>query len=299
MMLDWDDLRLFLAVARADSLSRAGRMLRLDPATLGRRIARLESELAARLFLKSPQGYALTDEGQRLLVHALRAEQAMEGAREELAGGDAGAISGQIRLGAPDGCANYLLPQVLTQVCNANPGLEVQIVALPRVFNLSRREADMAIGVSRPEAGRLTVQKLADYRLHLAASGGYLENAPPLTGAGDLKAHRVVGYIPDMIFDKELDYLTGLGVGTVPMASNSVSVQLNLLRAGAGVGVVHDFALPFAPELKKVLTKEVSLIRSFWLIRHADDARADRLTRFARILAEELKREVARLEALA
>ena len=79
-------------------------------------------------------------------------------------------LTGQIRLGAPDGCANYLLPQVITRICAANPGLEVQIIALPRVFNLSKREADMAIGVSRPEAGRLTVQKLTDYRLHLAAS---------------------------------------------------------------------------------------------------------------------------------
>lgn len=295
--MDWDDMRVFLAVARAESLSGAGRVLRIDPATVGRRVARLEEAVGARLFAKGPTGYALTEEGLRLLVHAERAEAAMEGAAEAVTGG--GGLTGQIRLGAPDGCANYLLPQVLAAICDQNPGLEVQIVALPRVFNLSRREADMAIGVSRPEAGRLRVQKLAEYRLHFAASRGYLAAHPSIETLADLKAHRLVGYIPDMIFDKELDYLSGLGFGAVALASNSVSVQLNWLRAGAGVGVVHDFALPAAPELVRVVPGKVSLVRAFWLIRHEDDGRAERLTRFAQVLALGVRKEVQRLEALA
>ena len=154
--LDWDDLRVFLAVARAESLSGAGKRLKIDPATVGRWVARLEDALGARLFQKSPLGYALTEEGARLVPHAERAEVALDGASEVLTGPEG--LTGQVRIGAPDGCANYLLPQVLARICDANPGLEVQIVALPRVFNLSKREADMAIAVSRPEAGRLTVQ---------------------------------------------------------------------------------------------------------------------------------------------
>ena len=291
--MDWDDLRVFLAVARAESLSGAGRGLKIDPATVGRRIARLEDAVGARLFVKGPQGYALTEEGLRLLSHAERAEAAMEGAAEALTGPEG--LTGQIRIGAPDGCANYLLPQVLARICDGNPGLEVQIVALPRVFNLSKREADMAIAVSRPEAGRLTVQKLTDYKLHLAASRGYLAAHP--VRADDLNSHRFVGYIPDMIFDKELDYLAAIGVNAVALASNSVSVQLNWLRHGAGLGVVHDFALPAAPELVRVLPGEISLSRAFWLIRHADDGRVERLNRFATLLVQEARAEMARLEA--
>ncbi|PLL13338.1 LysR family transcriptional regulator [Tabrizicola sp. TH137] len=295
--MDWDDLRIFLAVARSESLSGAGKRLKIDAATVGRRIARLEEAMGARLFAKSPQGYALTEEGTRLLPHAERAETALDGAREALSGPEG--LSGQIRIGAPDGCANYLLPQVLAAICDANPGLEVQIVALPRVFNLSKREADLAIAVSRPTAGRLTVQKLTDYHLHLAAHPDYLAQAAPLTAPQDLRHHRLVGYIPDMIHDKELDYLAELGAGTVALASNSVSVQLNWLRAGAGVGVVHDFALPAAPELVQVIPDRVALTRSFWLIRHADDGRVARLNRFADLLAQGLRREVARLEGQA
>jgi DNA-binding transcriptional LysR family regulator len=293
--MDWDDLRVFLAVARSESLSGAGKQLKIDPATVGRRIQRLEDAIGARLFAKSPQGYALTDEGGRLVPHAERAEAAARAAQQSLTGPEG--LTGLIRLGAPDGCANYLLPQVIARIAAANPGLEVQLVALPRVFNLSKREADMAIGVSRPSAGRLTVQKLTDYRLHLAASRDWLAAHPVV--AERLAEHRFVGYIPDLIFDKELDYLAEIGAPPVTFASNSVSVQLNFLRQGAGIGVVHDFALPAAPELVRVLPDRISLTRSFWLIRHADDARVARLNRFAESLVRECRSEISRLESIA
>jgi DNA-binding transcriptional LysR family regulator len=296
-MTDWDDLKVFLAVARSESLSGAGKVLRLDPATVGRRVSKLEDAMAARLFARSPQGYALTEEGQRLLSHAERVEQAVTEAMEEVRGQSG--LSGQVRIGAPDGAANYLLPQVVARICDDNPGLDVQIVALPRVFNLSKREADMAIAVSRPQAGRLTVQKIADYRLSLAASRDYLASHPPIRVLADLKAHRMIGYIPDLIFDKELDYLAEAGVETAALASNSVSVQFNWVRAGAGVAIVHDFALPSAPGLVRILPEALGLTRSFYLIRHADDRRVERLNRFAALLADSLGREVQRLETLA
>ncbi|MCX7565193.1 LysR family transcriptional regulator [Sulfitobacter sp. F26169L] len=297
VLQNWDDLRLFLAVAREQSLSGAGKVLRLDPATLGRRMARLEKAMQVALFVKSPQGYSLTLAGAQLLERAGAVEQAMRGA----AIGDAAqseTLSGQIRLGAPDGCANFLLPQVCEAIGRDNPALDIQIVALPRVFNLTRREADMAIGVSAPTAGRLVVRQVTEYRLHLAASQEYLALHGPVDDPAELKQHRMVGYIPDMIFDRELDYLADLGAGRVAMASNSVSVQLNMLRQGAGVGVVHDFSLPFAAGVQRILTTQISLTRAFYLIRHVDDARNLRLARFANLMAAGLRAEVARLEAM-
>ena len=293
--IHWDDMRIFLAVARLESLSGAGRMLKLDPATVGRRIGRLEESLNTSLFTKSPHGYALSDAGQRFLAHAQRAEQSILLAREDL-GGQGGPLSGQVRIGAPDGSANYLLPQICAQIGADNPGLELQIVALPRVFNLSKREADMAVALSPPETGRLNVRKITDYRLHLAASHGYLENHKQINSIEDLAEHRIVGYIPDMIFDKELDYLAEAGAKQVNTASNSVSVQINLLRQGAGVGVIHDFAMPFCPELQLVLPGQVSLTRSFYLIRHVDDGKVARLNRIAELISRGIAEEVARLE---
>ncbi|MDP5360898.1 MAG: LysR family transcriptional regulator, partial [Paracoccaceae bacterium] len=268
-MDNWDDMRVFLAVARAEGLSGAAPVLKMDPSTLGRRIVRLERALGAALFVKSPQGYALTDLGERMRDRAAEAEVSLARALDEGQGASAG-LTGQIRIGAPDGAANFLLPQVCAAIQAENPDLEVQILALPRVVNLSRREADMAITVSPPAAGRLTVQKITDYQLHLATR----TDAPPLSSLSDLKGRPIVGYIPDMIFDKELDYLGALGASGVQMASNSVAVQLQMIRQ-AGIGIVHDFALPFAPELCQVLTDQVALTRSFYLVRHTSDRHSD------------------------
>jgi DNA-binding transcriptional LysR family regulator len=297
MQQHWDDVRVFLAVARAASLSGAGKRLRIDPATVGRRIARLEQNMAAALFVKSPQGYVLTNAGQRLMERAEPVEAAMQAASDVL-NTTSEELSGQIRLGAPDGCANYLLPQVCAAICADHPDLDIQIVALPRVFNLSKREADMAIGVSAPTANRLHVQKLTDYKLHLMAARPYLQAHPPIQTVRDLQDHRVIGYIPDMIFDTELDYLNDLGIKRVALASNSVSVQFNMVRQGGGIGVVHDFAMPSTRGLQKVLADQISLTRSFYLIRHKTDLQNARMKRFATLLAQGVADEVSRLEGL-
>lgn len=293
----WDDLRVFLAVARQESLSGAGRELKLDPATVGRRVTRLETALDAPLFAKSPQGYALTAAGERLMAQAEQVDQAMRAAREAMAG-PSDTLSGQIRIGAPDGCANYLLPQVCLDIAGAHPDLEIQIVALPRVVNLNRREADMAIAVSAPTAGQLLVQKITDYRLHLVAARSYLMAHSKIENVSDLRGHRMIGYIPDMIFDAELDYLNELGMDRVALASNSVPVQLQLAVTGAGLCVAHDFALPFHKPLRKVLADQVSLTRSFYLVRHQGDQRSDRLNRFAALLCDGVRAELLRREGL-
>jgi len=289
-MGNWDDMRIFLAVARAKGLSGAARTLKMDPATLGRRVARLELAVGAPLFVKSPQGYALTDLGQRMQDKAIEAEEALALAMDEGQGGTRG-LTGQIRIGSPDGVANYVLPQVVAAIQADNPGLEVQVLALPRMVNLSQREADMAVTVSPPAAQRLNVQAITDYKLHLAQRA----DALPINHLDDLKGRRIVGYIPDMIFDKELDYLGEIGPQAVALASNSVAVQVQMLRHG-GVGFVHDFALHVAPELRRVLVDLVSLTRTLYLVRHKSDRQSERLSRFAEVLSTGIRAEVARLE---
>jgi len=296
-MANWDDMRVFLAVARAESLSGAGKVLQMDPATVGRRVQRLEEVLQSVLFVKSPQGYALTEAGQRLLEHAQQAENALLAA-EDVVRGPADGLRGTVRIGAPDGCANFLLPQICSQISAQNPELELQIVALPRVFNLSKREADIAIAVSPPKSGRLTVQKITDYKLFLAAMPAYLRQNDPIETLDDLKNHRVIGYIHDMIFDPELDYHDEVKLPRPHLASNSVSVQFNMIRQGAGLGIVHAFAMPVVGRMRKVLPEQVELTRSFYMVRHADDSKVLRLNRVADLLGQLLREEVRRLEEL-
>ncbi len=295
--MNWDDLRIFLATARAESLTAAKDAVRMDPATIARRIARLERAAGTTLFVKSPQGYRLTEPGLRLLTHAEQAEAAIARGASALTGASE-VLSGTIRIGAPDGCATYLLPQVCTRIAQAHPNLDLQILALPRIVNLSRREADLAITVSQPKTDRLQAERLSDYKLSLAASTEWLAANSTPTSLADLKSHRMIGYIPDMIFDAELDYLSGLGATRVALASTSVSVQLQMARAGGGLAVVHDFALPASPELVRVLPEDVSLTRTFWLTTHAG-VRDARLNRIAALIRDGVRAEIARLETLA
>nr|WP_325251987.1 LysR family transcriptional regulator [Amylibacter sp.] len=297
--LRWDDLRVFFHVAQGASLTAAAKTMRMDPATLSRRIARLEENMNASLFVKSPQGYNLTDAGQRLLTHVDQMELAVRSAQGEVQD-QADTLTGSIRIGAPDGAANFLLPQVCSEICDENPGLDIQILALPRVLNLSKREADMAITVSPPKTGRLSVQKITDYTLHLAATRDYLRDHAPITDKSDLKDHRLIGYINDLIFDDELDYMGEIGESPhAPLTSNSFSVQMNWARRGAGVCIVHDFAIPTFPELQRILTDQISLTRSFYLVRHSDDHRVERQNRVAQQLITKIRREIRRLQAAA
>ncbi len=212
--------------------------------------------------------------------------------------GQSGSLSGQVRIGATDGCASYVLPQVCAQISRQHPDLELQIVALPRVINLSKREADLAITVSPAQAGRVKIEKITDYHLHLAASTEYLASSKSIINRNDLKNHTFIGYIQDMIFYSKLDFLAEIGVDRVSLASNLVSVQLGCMRQNGGIGVTHDFVLPFAPDLKRVLEDDISFTRSFYLLRHADDARVERLNRVASALISSIRDEVARLEGM-
>ncbi|GIL00443.1 MAG: LysR family transcriptional regulator [Alphaproteobacteria bacterium] len=276
-LVNWDDYRFFLAVARSGRLSTAGRQLGVDHATVGRRLRALEAALGARLFDRSPQGYQLTDAGQRLVDSAETIETAVIGATAEIGGKDR-VISGAVRVGAPEGVAAYIIAEAATELCRRHPQLELQIVALPRTFSLSKREADIAIAVSAPEAGRLKFRKIADYRLHLYATRAYLARHPGIATVEDLKKVRGIGYVPEFIYDKELDYIPLISPTIKPhLTSTSVHVQLAATLADGGLCVLHDFMAAQYPQLVKVLPGEVSFTRSFWFIVHEDYARLERV----------------------
>ncbi|MGB0497351.1 MAG: LysR family transcriptional regulator [Rubricella sp.] len=287
----WDDLRVFLEVARQGQLLAAGRALGLDAATVGRRITALETALGAKLFDRSPRGYTLTEAGQRLTGPAGNMESIMASATMAV-GGAAETLSGTVRIGAPEGVATYILSRACVHLSDAHPDLSVELVALPRVFSLSRREADLAIAVSPPSAGRLVTQRVADYTLHLYAVPEIAERVRSLT---DLKKERLIGYISDMIFDKELDYLPLLGPDFRPaLASTSVMVQQRWVEEGAGLAILHDFAAAESSRIVRVLEDEIAFTRSFHLIRHEDDQRVARIRRAAAALTDALRKALTR-----
>lgn len=290
--MNWDDVKLFLAIGRQGQLTAASRRLGLDVATLNRRMKTLERTLQTKLFERSPKGYALSEAGQALMRHAEAMELAAEAAGEEI-GRQSAALTGAVRIGVPEGVANFLLSDLCIDLGDANPDLELEVVALPRVFSLSQREADLAVAVSPPPSGRLTVRKITDYRLRLYARQDLIERYGGFVRDQDLLAVRWIGYIPDLVFDPSLDYIPHVVSGVRPaLTSTSLLIQLRWLLAGGGIGILPDFIARAQPTLKPVRGDQISLERSFYLIRHETDVSLKRVSAVAEQLVAGIRQRI-------
>ncbi|MBL8577553.1 MAG: LysR family transcriptional regulator [Mesorhizobium sp.] len=288
--MNWDDVRIFLAVARAGQILGAARRLELNHATVSRRIAALEDSLGAKLFRRLTTGSELTLAGERFLEMAERIEADMISARTELAGGDE-AISGTVRIGAPDGFGVAFLASRLGALTAQHPDLRIQLVPVPRSFSLSRREADIAITTERPTEGRLVAQKLVDYSLGLYAARSYAEaHSLPETAAG-LKAHRLVGYVPDLVFSPSLDYAREFSADwDAAFSISSALGQVEAVRSGAGIGILHAFIARADPHLVPV--KAIKPIRrAYWLVYHESVRSLSRIQAAASFITQAVEQE--------
>jgi DNA-binding transcriptional LysR family regulator len=265
--MNWDDMRIFLAVARAGQILGAARRLGLNHATVSRRIAALEEALGARLFRRLTTGSEPTPAGERLLALAERMEAEAIAAAAEV-GGEGEAVSGTVRVGAPDGFGVAFRVPRLGALVERHPELAVQLVPVPRSFSLSRREADIAITTERPTEGRLVAQKLVDYTLGLYAARSYADAFGLPRSAAELPAHRLVGYVPDLVINPSLDYAAEFSPQWRPrfMISSALG-QAEAVRAGAGIGIVHTFVARSMPDLVPV-TVARPVRRAYWLIYH-------------------------------
>lgn len=287
--MKWDHVRVFLAVARHNRLSTAGKHLSLDTSTVGRHIDQLESDLQTRLFDRSPQGYALTTEGSRLLPLAEAMENTAMHISDQVAG-DADGVKGAVRIGAPEGVSNYILSQIAADFCEIHTKLQLQLVALPRVFSLSKREADVAITVSPPESGRLKVQKIADYDLYLYTTDAVTERFGVIKDVDALKAVRGIGYIPDLIHDNALNYIPLVSPNMTPhLTSSSVLLQVRWARDGAGVCILPSFVARQHTELKPILQDKIHFRRAFYMLQHQDMAGIARVKRTVEFFVERMR----------
>ena len=265
--MNWDDVRIFLAVARAGQILGAARRLELNHATVSRRVAALEEAMRTKLFRRLTTGSELTVAGERFLEIAERMEADMIAARAAVSG-EGDAVSGTVRIGAPDGFGVAFLAKRLGELTTQHRELTIQLVPVPRSFSLSRREADIAITVDRPTEGRLVAGKLVDYTLGLFASRAYAEaRGLPRTPA-ELSAHTLIGYVPDLIVSPSLDYEAEFSPEwRSSFAISSALGQAEAVRAGAGIGILHTFIARAMPELVTI-DAVPSIRRAYWLVYH-------------------------------
>ena len=268
--MDWDHLRYFLELARAGKLVGAARRMGVDHTTVARRIQALEKQLGTQLFAPEGSGYVLNEAGRALLPQVERMEAAwLEIDRSAPGAGQwpERAVTGQVRVGCTEGFGIGILAPHMGALVQRHPGLSIDLLPLPRLVHLSRREADIVVALERPARGSVVVVRLTDYTLRLYASNAYLaRQTRPIGNPDDLRGHTFVSYVDDLVFSKELRYLSELHrPDRFSLRSTSVLAQVQATLAGAGLAVLPAFLADGHPGLQQVLPGRVSVQRTFWM----------------------------------
>lgn len=276
MNVNWDDMRFFLVLCRTNSFVSAAHELKVTHSTVARRISALEASLQTQLFQRTEKGCQITSAGEVLLPYAERLESTVIKLEERVSGRD-NLLSGCIRIGSPDGIGNSFLAARLSNFQKVHPALEVELIPVPMYYSLSKREIDILITVQRPKAGKFIARKLTTYKLGLFAAGQYLENHQEILRKEDLRGHRFVGYIDDLLFDQDLRFMEDFYPGVTPIfRTSTVIAQMNAVVAGAGIGVIPYFMAHAEKELVPVLPDH-SIERGYWLQYNPDSKQIARV----------------------
>jgi DNA-binding transcriptional LysR family regulator len=289
-MFDWNNLRPFLEVVRAKTLTGAAGRLGVDHTTVARRIHALEEALAVRLFERAPSGYTLTAAGQQLVRLAEEVESACVSA-EQLVGGASTALSGAVRISVPEGFGARFLPRHLPALCEAHPGLTLEVVALRTPLSISKREADISILLEPPSVGRLVSRPLTTYTMRIYATLGYLEQAPPVRTIEELRKLDIIRNLPQGPEPDPLEEV--LPAAHAKLGFVSMNAQMAAVELGLGASLLPCY-MAGGTTLAAVLPDEAVVTRTFWVAMHEDMRQIPRV----RIVWEWLKDIVAREQKL-
>lgn len=266
MKVDWDHLQYFLVLARAKTLTNAARMIGVEHSTVSRRIQALELALGTPLFKREATGYELTIEGLALVPRVEQMEHAflqIEKPHQPL--------QGRVRIGTPEGFGTAFLAKLLAELSKKYPLLTIDLIPVPKMIKLSHREADIVISIDRPKSGPYIITRLTDYCLKIYGSKDYLSQTQPIHKLEDLKQHRFVNYIDDLVYSPELYCLERLPLQlTANFRSSSILAQQIAVNAGAGLAILPKFLANDQPELEQVLHDEVRFVHTFWMLTLVD-----------------------------
>ena len=268
-MLDWNDLRYFLAVADSGSTLAAGRRLRVSQTTAARRIAALEAALGLILFERRQAGYALTSAGRALLDHARAVESAAQ-ALSDAASAEQRDASGTVRVTMEEVYAVTVLGPILRDFHEAHPAIRIELDTTEDVRDLAAGAADVALRTAaRPRGGGLVGRKIASTSWTIYCSRSYAEahGAPrtrralrghPLIGGGGRNVGRVY---QEWLKQNELE-------AAVAIQHDSVTGLLAAVRSGIGLAALPSFVADLDPDLVCCLPPLPGQERDIWLLTH-------------------------------
>lgn len=286
-MLDWDDLRFFLAVARHESMSAAARVLHVAQPTVGRRIAAFEKRLGARLFRRTGSGWALSPSGRSMLAHAEAMDAQALAAEHAASGRDAG-LDGEVRITASEWMIAAVLGPRLAPLLARHPALSIDLLAEARHLNLFRREADLAVRPSRFQQQEVVQREVAVLQFGVYASDAYLARRGPPDFAGRARGHELIVAGAEMgttIVD--IDWLPPLvGAARIAARTNGRIAMANLAAAGIGLACLPCYLGDATPGLRRIPVPRPAPRRELWLGVHRAARAVRRVKAVAAFVAE-------------
>lgn len=294
-MLDWDDLRYFLAIHRAGTLAKAAAELSINATTVGRRLTNLEERVEARLFDRTPDGYVLTLTGRDLLPRAERMEEEALGVARDITGRDQRAV-GNVRLSATEMIVTRFIAPHLPRFRERYPEVTLELECTNRVVSLIRREADVALRLSRPREDDVVTKRLSSIPVALYAAHRYLERCgAPADAERSLRGHTVVLFADSRAFALENEWvMQRLDGAHVALRSDSVSSVYSAAIAGVGIALLPTAVADLDGRLVRLETDTAPEPRVIWQAVHRDLQKSARVRAVTEFLAEVLSSEHAR-----
>jgi DNA-binding transcriptional LysR family regulator len=293
-VLDWNDFKVFLSVARTGTLSAAGRALQLNQSTMSRRLAALEASAGTRLFDRTPAGYLLTTAGEAVRSHVESLEAQALAIERQLLGQDT-RPTGHVRLAASDSFAAWFLVPRMAALHAHYPGIRLELVTGNQPVNLARREADVSLRLVKPKEPNLIARRLGHAAWAVYASSLYLERHGRPSVRGRLRGHRVVGLDPELRGTVGARWLAKHGdLAAVPLTCNSLISQAAAVVAGLGLSPLPCVFGDGEATVERAMPRTIGQ-HDLWLVVHPDVKSSARVRAVMDYLTELVSSEAALL----
>ena len=293
--MNWDDLRIFMAVLRAGNISLAARQLKLDHSTVSRHVTQLELCLGGALFKRRRTGMTPTELATSILPHVETVECGVVRLREKV-GVNADQPRGAVRIAMMEGIGSLYVARRLAPLAAQYPDLRIELVTSPQHVNVSRREADIFLSFFEPSGRGMSYHRAASFALSLYGSETYFRQYGRPAAVADLENHWFTGYLEDMIQVDAVRWLEEvIAEPRIRFRSNSMIAQMTAAAGGLGLVLLPRFSVENEPGLQPVLEDQVRVTRGLWISVHPDLQYASRVKAVIRFLEERLREDQAYL----
>jgi len=292
---NWDDLRVFLAVARAGGLARGAEELGVNISTAQRRIDGLERHLGTRLFERHRRGYLLTPAGERLMAALGPVDEGIAAAARELWGRDSGA-EGTVRLMLPEGLGVALLAPAMPAFLDAYPGIVLEVADDRALDEPDMRDADLALSPMRPLKGDHLVRHVADMGYGLYAAESYLQRCGRPTAPDALEDHCIAGFAGKARAVAPV-WRLGQAGATIRVGADGAALRLAMAESGAALAVLPGILGDGRPGLVRLFGPDRMGTVELWLVARAEIRQLARIRGVMEFLTALIAENAARLQA--